>query len=97
MAPRNENDPRSTTKLRLIELHYEERAEDFRWNAERFRRLAEALQMTVYELGAYIRMSIGDTEAALRRDKFNRQAELHLALISRTLYPDSRPRIFPPC
>jgi hypothetical protein len=89
------DDPRRTTKFRLLQLHYTQRAEELTWNAARFRRLAHALQLTVHELGAFFRLKINETEKYLRQDKFPATVELHLTLAERAIYPTSTPPIFP--
>lgn len=89
------DDPRRTTKLFLIETHYEKLADDLEWNAERFRRLAQALGLTVHELGALCRLRLHQTESYMKSDSFPPPVELHLTIISRTIFPSSRPPVFP--
>lgn len=88
-------DARITAKYRLIDLHYEAQADELRWTAHRFRRLAAALQLTTYELGALIRLRVHQTEGYLKKDAFPPPAELHLTLIERALLPSSKPPVFP--
>lgn len=88
-------DPRATAKYRLLLLHYRARREELHWTAARFRRLAAALQLTVHELGAFIRLRLGQTETYLTQDRFPETVELHLSLIERAVYPTSQPDLFP--
>ena len=89
------DDLRKTTRLFLIEAHYESLGDLLEWRAERFRRLAETLNLTVYELGAVIRLTPGDTDRYLKADKFPSTVELHLALIHETLNPNPVDSVFP--
>jgi hypothetical protein len=83
----------------MLVLHYERQAEALNWNASRFRRLASAMQLTVYELGAFIRLRITETEKCLTKNSFPSTVELHLTLIEQSVFPTSKPPIFPdlPC
>jgi hypothetical protein len=89
------DDPRVTHKLRLIELHYAKLGDDLRWNAARYRRLAGNLVLTVYELGAILRLKPRAIDDYLSRDAFPPTVELHLTLLERALYPSSLPPVFP--
>lgn len=83
----------------MLVLHYERQAEALHWTAARYRRLASALQLTAYELGAFVRLRIHETEKYLTKNTFPPTVELHLTLIERTVFPTSKPPIFPdlPC
>ena len=89
------DDPRRTAKLALIQLHYEQISDELSWNAAKFRRLANALQLTVHELGAFIRLTPSQTEAHLRSDAFPPTVELHLTMVARTVWFHSEKPIFP--
>jgi hypothetical protein len=93
------DDPRSSSKYRMLVLHYERQAEALNWSAARFRRLASALQLTAYELGAFMRLRITETEKYLTKNAFPPTVELHLTLIEQSVFPTSKPPIFPdlPC
>ena len=88
-------DGRRTAKLALIEQHYANFAEELHWTTDRFRRLCAALKLTPYELGALVRMRVGDTEACLRRSAFPPAVELHLTIFERSLFPSSQPPVIP--
>ena len=85
-----------TVRLLLIEAHYETLGDQLSWNAERFRKLAEAAHMTVFELGAVFRLTTTETARYLRQDQFPATVELHLTLFSRFLLPSSGAPVFPP-
>lgn len=89
------NDPRRTTKLVLIELHYEQFKDELLWRAAKFRRLAHSLSLTNHELGAIVRLSIGETEKYLKYDRFPDPVGLHLAMIARLVWPNSAPPLLP--
>lgn len=78
----------------MIELHYEARADELRWTPTRYRRLANAMQITDYELGAFFRLRVSEVERYLRRG-FPPTVELHLTLLEKCVLPDSKPPIFP--
>lgn len=88
-------DPRHTVKLALIQLHYQQIGDELTWNAAKFRRLANALQLTVHELGAFFRLSVSQTEGYLRRDTFPPTVELHLTLLARTVWFHDDSSVFP--
>ena len=90
-----EDDPRRTTRLFLIESHYEALGDDLEWSVRRFEHLAGTLGLSVWELGALCRLSISRTESCLKARKFPPPVELHLTLIARLVYPSSKPPVFP--
>lgn len=89
------SDDARTLKLELIEFHYERMGGELHWTSDRYRRLAAALQFTVHELAAFIRIKPRAIETMLRDGKFPPTVELHLSLIERTVFPTSKPPIFP--
>lgn len=89
------DDPRYTSKLALIQAHYAKMGDQLEWSAARYRRLANALQLTVHELGAFFRIKPGELEKMLRRDKFPATVELHLTILERTVYPGGEQPVFP--
>jgi hypothetical protein len=89
------DDPRYTSKLRRIQLHYRGLAEELAWTPARFRRLAGILRLTVHEVGALIRLSPGQTDRILESGAFPPPVELHLTLIERTVFPSSTDPLFP--
>jgi hypothetical protein len=84
-----------TSRLLLIQTHYKTLGDVLEWNAERFRRLAEALKLTVPELGALFRLTPAQTLKYMEADAFPPTVELHLAILSRAVMPTSRPPVFP--
>jgi hypothetical protein len=84
-----------TSRLLLIQTHYKTLGELLDWNAERFRRLAEALKLSTTELGALFRLTPSQTKTFMERDAFPPTVELHLAIISRMIMPTSATPIFP--
>lgn len=95
MLKTTKSDPRRTTKLQTIELHYANFADQLRWNHDRFTRLCSALGLTVHELGALVRLRMAETEKYLQRNSFPAPVELHLTLIERSIYPSPDAPIFP--
>lgn len=85
-----------TARVLLIEQHYLDRRSELTWDRERFDRLCAALQVTPYELGAFLRMPPLTMKTCLKRGKFSGTVELHLTLLERTVFPASTPPIFPP-
>ena len=79
----------------LIESHYEALGDDLEWPPYRFERLANTLGLTIHELGALCRLTIGQTERYLKERRFPAPIELHLTLISRVVYPTARGPVFP--
>lgn len=92
-------EPIETATLRFIQLHYRQRADELKWTTTRFKRLAAALQLTVYELAAFIRIPPSHIARHLAANKFPPTVELHLTLIENTVFPNRNPAIFPeiPC
>ena len=84
-----------TTKLALIELHYEQFKDELTWTAAKFRRLAHSLSLTNHELGAIFRMKPSETEKYLRRDRFPAPIELHLSMLARLVWVNSAPPLLP--
>lgn len=84
-----------TSRLLLIQTHYKTLGDVLDWNAERFRRLAEALKLTIPELGALFRLTPSQTLKYMEADAFPPTVELHLAILSRMIMPTSRTPIFP--
>jgi hypothetical protein len=92
---RKTSDPRWSTRIGLIEEHYANQGEDLAWTTDRLRRLCAALQLTPYELGAMLRLKIGEVERQLRTNSFHPTVELHLTLIERAVLPTSKPPVIP--
>lgn len=84
-----------TSRLLLIQTHYKTLGDVLDWNAERFRRLAEALKLTIPELGALFRLTPSQTLKYMEADSFPPTVELHLSILSRLIMPTSRTPIFP--
>lgn len=80
---KSDQDLRDTVKRQLIELHYENLGDELYWTTERYRALCHALGLTVWELGAYVRASISETDRWLFQGKFPKAVELHLTFIER--------------
>lgn len=89
------DDPRRTSKLALIELHYEQQDEYLHWTNSRYRKLASALQLTEYELGAFLRCRVMDVTRWLETNKYPPTVELHLTMIEQSVFPTSKPPPFP--
>jgi hypothetical protein len=90
------DDPRRSTRVLLFEEHYAN-LDDLRWTVDRLRRVCAALQLTEFELGAMIRMRIPDMARCLQKNRFPPPIELHLTLIERSIFPNSKPPVFPRC
>lgn len=84
-----------TSRLLLIQTHYKTLGDSLSWNAERFRRLAEALKLSSIELGALFRLTPGQTRGYLKQDAFPPTVELHLTILSRAVMPTTAAPIFP--
>jgi hypothetical protein len=89
------DDPRRTSRFNLFENHYANLEDELRWNTDRVHRLCAALQLTEFELGAMIRMKIPEMVRSLRANQFSASAELHLTLLERAVFPNSKPSLFP--
>lgn len=88
-------DPRRTTRHLLFTEHYADRADELLWSVDRLHRLCAALQLTEWELGAMIRVSLCEMARYLRDNRFPAPVELHLTMIERSVLPTSTPNIFP--
>lgn len=83
-------------RVGLIEAHYEEIAEELKWDRLRFDRLCSSLQLTHDELAAYIRCRPCDVRRWRHAEKFPPTVELHLTLIARCVWPhDPGMTVFP--
>lgn len=95
MSRSKDADPRYTSKLRRIQLHYQGLGDELAWTPARFRHLAGLLRLTVHEVGALIRITPSQTDTYLRSGNFPPPVELHLTLIERTVFPPSTTSVFP--
>jgi len=91
------DDPRRTSRVLLFEEHYANLGDELRWDVDRFHRLCAALQLTEYELGAMLRIRVQDTERCILKNRFAPPVELHLTLLERSVFPNSKPSVFPKC
>ncbi len=93
--PSNSEERRVTTKQFLIEQHYASIDEELTWTVNRLHRLCTALQFTVSELAAYLRIRPHDMARWCDRNQFPPTVELHLTLIERAALPNAKPPVFP--
>ena len=92
---KKQSDPRRSTRHLLFTEHYADRADELLWSVDRLHRLCAALQLTEWELGAMIRVSLCEMTRYLRDNRFPAPVELHLTIIERSVFPTSTPTIFP--
>jgi len=90
-----EADPCYTPTLKLIELHYELQGDLLNWTPNRYRKLAGWMKLTVYELGAMIRLTPKQVDACLKKRKFTAPVELHLLMIENAVFPNQNPLPLP--
>jgi len=74
-------DPKNTLLAEQIRRHYEVIADDLDFDTHRYKRLAAALKLNVYELGAVLRLSPSEVDARLESGRYGKQVELQLYLM----------------
>lgn len=83
-------------RVDLIKAHYEDLAEELRWDRTRFTRLCAALQLTPEEMAEYLRCKPSHMTRWRDAGKFPPTVELHLTLIARCVWPhDPGTSVFP--
>ncbi len=71
--------------------------DELHWTPERYNALCNALSLTVYELGAFVRARISDVDRWLKVRDFPPAVELHLTFIERVALKKPYDKsLFPP-
>lgn len=88
-------DPRRSAQFLIFENHYANFGNEIKWSVDRLHRLCAAIQLTEFEVGALLRIKINEMMRYLQRNRFPAPLELHLTLLERTVFPSSKPSVFP--